>query len=128
MPRTPHPSLKTYEAFLEGMTKENDETKRYFYKQIMWAEKEHDRLLTKSQRQRDKAKQTLKDAQERAVAAEAKLAEANRKKPKVYTAPDASCDECHGTGRIYVCSDLPDGACVCTGGNWTLTGWAECSR
>lgn len=53
MPRTPHPSLKTYEAFLEGMSKESDETKRYFYKQIVWAEKERDRHTAKSQRRRD---------------------------------------------------------------------------
>lgn len=110
------------------MANESDETKRYYYKQILWAEKEHDRLITKSQQQRNKAKQMLKDAQERAANAEAKLAEADRKKPKVFTAPDPSCDECHGTGRIYVCNDLPEAACICIGGNWTLTGWEECSR
>ena len=53
MPRTPHPSLRTYEAFLEGMSKETDETKRYFYKQIVWAEKERDRHIAKAQRRRD---------------------------------------------------------------------------
>jgi predicted metallo-beta-lactamase superfamily hydrolase len=120
MPRTPHPSLKTYEAFLEGMSKESDETKRYFYKQIVWAEKERDRQVAKSQRQREKTKQALKDAEERAAAAEAKLL----RKAKVFTAPDSSCEECHGTGHIYICRDLPEAACVCTGGDWTRTGLA----
>jgi hypothetical protein len=53
MPRTPHPSLKTYEAFLEGMAKESDETKRYYYKQIMWAEKEYERHAIKGKKRRD---------------------------------------------------------------------------
>jgi hypothetical protein len=52
MPRTPHPSLKTYEAFLDGMAKESDETKRYFYQQILWAEKERERHNLKAKKRR----------------------------------------------------------------------------
>ena len=53
MPRTPHPSLKTYETFLEGMANESDETKRYYYKQILWAEKEYERHAIKGKKRRD---------------------------------------------------------------------------
>ena len=53
MPRVLHPSLKSYETFLEALTKESDETKRYYYKQIMWAEKEYERHAIKGKKRRD---------------------------------------------------------------------------
>ena len=58
MPRTatPHPTYATYEDFLVGMEKESDETKRYFFKQIQFAEKERIRKSGKDKRRYQKKK------------------------------------------------------------------------
>jgi hypothetical protein len=60
MPGAPHPTLKTYEQFLEGMAKEDESVKRYFYSQIAWADKERARLAAKSKRQRAAAAEKRK--------------------------------------------------------------------
>jgi hypothetical protein len=113
MPRTPHPTLKSYEAFVEGMAKESDETKRYFYQQILWAEKERERHSLKSKRAREKAKKTLEELKELKEKVEAAAA-ADTKTKKVRT-PDEDCESCRGTGRIYICDDV-FANCACVGG------------
>lgn len=60
MPRSaPHPTLKTYEEFLANMSKENDTTKRYYFEQIQFAEKERQRLRDKERRRRERIKELL---------------------------------------------------------------------
>jgi len=56
MPRTPHPTLKTFEEFLTAMKKESEETQRYFFSQIQFAEKERARYRDKERRKRERLK------------------------------------------------------------------------
>jgi hypothetical protein len=56
---SPRPSLKTFEEFLTQMKNEDEATQRYFFKQILFAEKERSRLNEKAKKyyQRKKATQ-----------------------------------------------------------------------
>lgn len=54
-----HPTLKTYEEFLEYMGKEDESVKRKFFSQIQFAQKERERLREKDRRSREKKKAAL---------------------------------------------------------------------
>lgn len=73
MPRmqTPHPTYNTFKDFLEGMEKETDEVRAYFWKNIQFAEKERARLSGKNKRRYQK----IKDKVEKFNEIEAKVKE-----------------------------------------------------
>lgn len=65
------PTLKTYEEFLEHMSKENEIVKRRFFDQIMFAQREAERLRAKNRRRyyrqkaaRDAAKEAAQQQQQ----------------------------------------------------------------
>lgn len=60
------PTLKTFEEFLEHMSKENEIVKRHFYKQIEYAQREAERLRAKNKRRYYRQKAAREAAKEAA--------------------------------------------------------------